>query len=170
MESFERKTVYISESFVSKPTKIETTQILKDLGVLLKQIQFLAAISNDFPLLPAHCEKSGCPSKEYYKTLFKGLDTNEVVLVDITAEYSDFAKGVVFSEPKNTLYLPVNKKCSYKTLSLGSSGNGFMMRTFSEDTFKPKLIPPYVKNISVRYDSKKRKKYFTYVDDYGKSQ
>lgn len=95
---------------------------------------------------------------------------DEVILVDITAEYSDFAKGVVFSEPKDTLYLPVNKKCSYKTLSLGSSGNGFMMRTFSEDTFKPKLIPPYVKNISVRYDSKKRKKYFTYVDDYGKSQ
>lgn len=70
MESFERKTVYISESFVSKPTIIETTQTLKDLGVLLKYMQFLAAISNVFPLLTAHCEKSGYPSKEYYKTLF----------------------------------------------------------------------------------------------------
>lgn len=41
---------------------------------------------------------------------------------------------------------------------------------FSEDTFKPNLVPPYVKNISVVYDSENMKKYFTYVDDYGRGE
>lgn len=51
-------------------------------------------------------------------------------------------------------------------LSFGQVGHGYMIRTFSEDIFNPKLVPNYVKNISVRYDSEKKKKYFTYVDDY----
>lgn len=57
-----------------------------------------------------------------------------------------------------------------KNMSLGSSGRGCMLRTFSEDTFKPNLVPPYVKNISVVYDSENMKKYFTYVDDYGRGE
>lgn len=55
---------------------------------------------------------------------------------------------------------------SVNNLVFGRTGHGCMIRTFSEDVFNPKLVPPYVKNISVRYDSDKKKKYFTYVDDY----
>lgn len=42
-------------------------------------------------------------------------------------------------------------------LSFGQVGHGYMIRTFSEDIFNPKLVPNYVKNISVRYILKKRK-------------
>ncbi len=51
------------------------------------------------------------------------------------------------------------------TITFGERGHGYAIRTFDEDIFNPKLVPPYVKNISVRYDSDTGKKYFTYSDD-----
>lgn len=98
-----------------------------------------------------------------FKFAFESMDTDKLICIDVEKEYSELEKKIIFSD-SSIFYRPV------KNISLGSSGRGCMLRTFSEDTFKPNLVPPYVKNISVVYDSENMKKYFTYVDDYGRGE
>lgn len=66
--------------------------------------------------------------------------------------------------------LNTKRKENLNMLSDCATGFSFNIRTFSEDTFNPKLVPNYVTNISVFYNDKDNKKYFQYCDDYGRNK
>lgn len=87
-------------------------------------------------------------------------DDKEIIVIDPEAEYDNMIK----------LHKGFGFRAKSLGFVLGESGHGSMIRTFSEDVFNPKLVPNYVKNISVEYNPETGKKYFTYADDYGRGE
>lgn len=105
----------------------------------------------------------------YLKAAFKRFsDVEKLIIIDPEAEYDNMIKQEV--EYDNMVKLHKDFRANSLGFALGELGHGSMIRTFSEDEFNPKLVPNYVKNISVEYNSETGKKYFTYADDYGRGE
>lgn len=62
------------------------------------------------------------------------------------------------------------ERTTSNSLILGMSGDVSKKRSFLESEFKPELVPDYVKTIEVIIDDKTKKRYFAYLDTYGRKE